>query len=110
MLACDYGEALAGGYDLVVSNPPYIPAGDIAGLEPDVRNYDPILALDGGADGLDAFRAIAADARRLLKPGGIMILEVGDGQADMVTALPCPGGHVTAMPRPGRIWPEFPVP
>lgn len=86
-VACDYGTALPGGYDLVVSNPPYISSGDIAGLEPDVRNYDPRLALDGGADGLDAYRAITTDARRLVVQGGLMILEVGVGQADAVSAL-----------------------
>ena len=86
-IACSYGSALPGNYDLVVSNPPYIPSGDIAGLEPDVRNYDPTLALDGGADGLNAYRAIAADARRLVVPGGLMVLEVGIGQADAVGTL-----------------------
>jgi release factor glutamine methyltransferase len=86
-VACSYGAALPGNYDLVVSNPPYIPSGDIPGLEPDVRNYDPVLALDGGADGLDAYRAIAADARRLVVPDGLMILEVGIGQADAVSTL-----------------------
>ncbi len=86
-ILCSYGSALPGGYDLVVSNPPYIRSGDIAGLAPDVKNYDPRLALDGGADGLDAYRAIAADARRLVAPGGFMVLEVGAGQADEVTAL-----------------------
>lgn len=84
---CSYGSALPGGYDLVVSNPPYICAGDIAGLAPDVKNYDPRLALDGGEDGLDAYRAIAADARRLVVSGGFLILEVGAGQADEVSAL-----------------------
>ena len=62
-VACDYGAALAGGFDLVVSNPPYIATGEIATLAPEVRDFDPRPALDGGADGLDAYRAIAADAR-----------------------------------------------
>jgi release factor glutamine methyltransferase len=84
---CSYGSALPGGYDLVVSNPPYIRSGDIAGLSPDVKNYDPRLALDGGADGLDAYRTIAADAGRLVASGGRMVLEVGAGQAEEVTAL-----------------------
>jgi release factor glutamine methyltransferase len=83
----DYGLALAGSFDLVVSNPPYISTADIAGLAPDVRNYDPMLALDGGTDGLHAYRAIAADARRLVAPGGVLILEIGIGQAEDVTAL-----------------------
>ncbi len=94
----DYGAALPGGYDLVVSNPPYIPTADIAGLEPDVRNYDPVLALDGGADGLAAYRAIAADSRRLVAPGGTLVLEVGVGQADAVNALLVEAGMAVLLP------------
>ena len=96
-MVSDYGAALPGGYDLVVSNPPYIPAGDIAELEPDVRIYDPMLALDGGADGLDAYRAIAADGTRLVAPGGTLILEVGIGQAEAVNALLVKAG-MAALP------------
>jgi release factor glutamine methyltransferase len=94
----DYGTALAGGFDLVVSNPPYIPSADIGQLAPDVRDYDPRLALDGGADGLDAYRAIAADARRLVRPGGFLILEIGIGQAEMVTALLTEAGMAAMLP------------
>ena len=65
-VACDHGAALDGDFDLVVANPPYVASADIAKLEPDVRDFDPDRALDGGADGLAAYRAIAADARRLL--------------------------------------------
>ncbi|NVO14264.1 MAG: peptide chain release factor N(5)-glutamine methyltransferase [Rhodoplanes sp.] len=86
-VACDYGSALAGGLDLVVSNPPYIRSTDIATLAPEVRDHDPHLALDGGPDGLDAYRAIAADAPRLLAPGGTLVVEVGAGQAAAVVAL-----------------------
>jgi release factor glutamine methyltransferase len=86
-VAGDYGTALAGGLDLVVSNPPYIRTADIAGLAPEVRDHDPRLALDGGTDGLDAYRAIAADAPRLLAPGGILAVEIGADQADAVVAL-----------------------
>ena len=68
-----------GPFDLIVSNPPYVAHGDIASLAPEVRDYDPALALDGGADGLDGYRAIAADARRLLAPGGRLIVELGSG-------------------------------
>ncbi len=85
--ACDFGAALAGGYDLVVTNPPYIRSGDIALLDPDVRDYDPHVALDGGPDGLAAYRAIADDARRLLRPGGRLVAEIGLGQAETVAAL-----------------------
>ena len=79
--------ALPGDYDLVVSNPPYIPTGDIPGLDPEVRAHDPLLALDGGPDGLTAYRQIAALLPRLLALGGAVVLEVGIGQADEVAAL-----------------------
>ena len=79
--------ALPGPYDLVVSNPPYIPSADISGLDPEVRAHDPLLALDGGTDGLAAYREIAALLPRLLAPGGAVVLEVGIGQADDVSAL-----------------------
>ncbi len=79
--------ALPGPYDLVVSNPPYIPTADIPGLDPEVRAHDPLLALDGGPDGLTAYRQIAALLPRLLAPGGAVVLEVGIGQADEVAAL-----------------------
>ncbi len=86
-VACDFGAALAGGFDLVVSNPPYVARPDIASLAPEVREHDPALALDGGADGLDAYRAIAADAKRLLAPFGTLVLELGAGQAEAVGNL-----------------------
>ena len=83
-----WGEALAGGrFDLIVSNPPYIATGDLAGLDPEVRIYDPALALDGGVDGLDAYRLIASDLPRLAAPGALALFEVGAGQADDVAAL-----------------------
>jgi len=91
-VACDFGAALAGSCDLVVSNPPYIATPDIATLAPEVRDFDPRGALDGGSDGLTAYRAIAADACRLLAPGGWLVVEVGIGQADAVTALLAGGG------------------
>ena len=68
-------------FDLVISNPPYIPSGDIASLQPEVRDYDPHRALDGGADGLDYGRLLAAESARFLKPDGRIMLEFGDGQA-----------------------------
>jgi release factor glutamine methyltransferase len=86
MLACDFGSALSGGFDLVVANPPYIAAKDIASLSPEVR-CDPLRALDGGPDGLAAYRTIAAGAHRLIKPLGHLVLELGTGQADAVTKL-----------------------
>lgn len=76
----DWAAPIQGGFDLVVSNPPYIASGDIAGLDPEVRTHDPRLALDGGDDGLCAYRAIFADAGRLLAPEGALVVEFGIGQ------------------------------
>ena len=67
-------------FDLIISNPPYIPSNDIPGLQIEVREHDPMLALDGGADGLDCYRAIAAEARAFLRDGGLLMVEFGDGQ------------------------------
>jgi release factor glutamine methyltransferase len=87
LVECDIAQGVAGPFDLIVSNPPYIPHDDIATLDPEVRDYDPSLALDGGRDGLDAYRAIARDARRLLAEGGRLIVELGQGQEPAVSAL-----------------------
>jgi release factor glutamine methyltransferase len=76
---CDFGAALAGAFDLVVSNPPYIASGDIAGLATEVR-HDPRRALDGGADGLASYRTIAGQVPKLLKAGGHLVVELGVGQ------------------------------
>ena len=76
-----------GAYDLVVSNPPYIETAALAGLDPEVRLHDPALALDGGADGLTAYRDICALLPALVRPGGFAIFEVGMGQAQPVAAL-----------------------
>jgi release factor glutamine methyltransferase len=84
----DWTQGLApDAFDLVVSNPPYIPSGDIAGLDPEVRDFEPRLALDGGDDGLDVYRALAPEVLRVLKPGGHLLLEVGPGQTAKVRAL-----------------------
>ena len=69
-------------FDLIISNPPYIPSGQVASLQPEVRDHDPRRALDGGADGLDYVRRLAAEAPRFLKPLGRLMLEFGDGQAE----------------------------
>lgn len=79
-------DGCAGPFDLIVSNPPYIAAGDIPGLEPEVRNYDPQLALDGGADGLDVYREIAKIARNPQRPMRL-VMEIGAGQASDVTDI-----------------------
>lgn len=74
-------------FDLIVSNPPYIAAEEIATLSPEVRDFDPRLALDGGADGLDFYRRLATDAGAFLKPGGKLMLEFGDGQETALSKL-----------------------
>jgi len=98
-VACDIAAGLAGLFNLIVSNPPYVVRGDIASLAPEVRDYDPALALDGGADGLDAYRAIAAQAHRLLAPGGRLIVELGAGQEAAVRALFTKAGLTVAAAR-----------
>ncbi|MES1155706.1 MAG: HemK/PrmC family methyltransferase, partial [Pseudorhodoplanes sp.] len=95
---CDFSSALRAPFDLIVSNPPYIASADIAHLQADVRDHDPLLALDGGADGLAAYRAIAADARRLLAPGGKLVLELGAGQLNAVLGIMANEGLVPTGP------------
>ena len=79
--------AQLGEFRCLVSNPPYIPAGDIPGLDPSVRDYEPHMALDGGADGLDFYRNLAREWKNALTVGGKIFLEVGIGQADDVLRL-----------------------
>ena len=74
-------------FELIVSNPPYIPRGDISGLDASVRDYEPHLALDGGEDGLDFYRAIAGKWKEALNVGGRLYFEVGIGQADSVLRI-----------------------
>ncbi len=80
-------DGVDGQFDLIVSNPPYIPLGDIAGLAVDVRDFDPEKALDGGPDGLEAYRRIASGAGDHLGPEGHVILEIGAGQENAVNDL-----------------------
>lgn len=86
-IACDYAAALSGPFDLIVSNPPYIRSADIAELATEVRDHDPLLALDGGPDGLDAYRAIIPEAARLLAAGGALVVEAGEGQSGQIQGL-----------------------
>jgi release factor glutamine methyltransferase len=86
-ITCDYASGLSGPFDLIVSNPPYIRSADIAGLATEVRNFDPPAALDGGRDGLDAYRALIPQAARLLASQGALVVEVGQGQHDDVRGL-----------------------
>jgi len=74
-------------FDLVISNPPYIPTSEIQGLQPEVRDHDPRAALDGGQDGLGYYRVLAGETGRFLRPGGKLMLEFGDGQAEAIAGL-----------------------
>ena len=78
------GQGCPRSFDLIISNPPYIPTAEIATLQPEVRDFDPHGALDGGADGLDFYRRFAVEAAAHLKPGGKIMLEFGDGQAEAI--------------------------
>ena len=86
-VVCDIASGVQGVFDIVVSNPPYIAHNEIPSLAPEVRDYDPAVALDGGDDGLSAYRAIAGEAKRLLAPGGRLFVELGLGQEEAVRAL-----------------------
>ena len=83
----DWLSEVSGRFDLIVSNPPYIPTGDLTGLDRAVRDFDSPLALDGGKDGLAFYARTLREAGRCLAPGGVLILELGIGQADSVRAL-----------------------
>ncbi len=74
-------------FDLVVSNPPYVPSAELEGLAPEVRDHEPRLALDGGRDGLDFYRRLAANAADVLGADGALVVEIGHGQADAVTEI-----------------------
>ncbi len=83
----DWAAALTGTFDLILSNPPYIPAGEVQALMPEVAQFEPGLALDGGADGLHAYRRILAALPGLLAHDGVAVLELGSGQADLVVRM-----------------------
>jgi release factor glutamine methyltransferase len=91
-LLADWAAPLHGAFDLVISNPPYIATPVVEGLDREVRDHDPRLALDGGRDGLDAYRIIVAQAPPLLPPGGHLVLEIGYDQAGTVRDLGLQGG------------------
>ncbi len=83
----DLADLPAGPFALIVANPPYIPSGDLAGLMPEVRDFEPHLALDGGADGLDSYRHLTRQAPQRLAPGGWLLVEVGIGQSEAVREM-----------------------
>lgn len=95
----DWADGIEGQFDLILSNPPYIPSADIDGLAPEVAKWEPRLALDGGPDGLAPYRRIIADLPRLLSPRGAFAFEVGRGQAEAVQALAEAQGLTTSTPR-----------
>lgn len=99
-LAGNWDAALSGRFDLVLSNPPYIESGAIAGLMPEVARHEPRSALDGGADGLGAYRLLVAALPRLLQAGGAAVLELGTGQLPAVAALAREGGLIVDSCRP----------
>lgn len=86
--------------DLIVTNPPYVPERDRESLSPDVRDFEPALALFAGEDGLEVIRALLPQARAALKPGGALVMEIGAGQADAVTALVAEAGLQLVTVRP----------
>ena len=99
-VACDLAGALRGPFDLMVSNPPYVASAQIATLAPEVRDFDPRRALDGGADGLAFYRRIAGEAANLLAPQGALVVELGAGQLEPVSGIMAQAGLVP--PEPAR--------
>lgn len=93
----DWAEALAGRFDLVLCNPPYIPTGEIDGLMPEVARYEPRSALDGGADGLDAYRRLVPSLRHLMSADGVAVFEMGAGQAASVARMARLAGFTAEM-------------
>ena len=90
-------------FDLIVSNPPYITHADLATLQPEVRDFEPQLALDGGPDGLDAYRVLAAEAPRHLEPNGWLLLEIGAGQDKDVAGLLADAGFDAIVTVPDSV-------
>ena len=89
----DLFEHVTGSFDVIVSNPPYIPSKEIGGLMPEVRDHEPAMALDGGADGLDFYRRIIREAAGYLKPGGWLAFEIGCSQGEDLVRLLSEAGY-----------------
>lgn len=100
LLRTDWLQGIEGPFDLVVSNPPYIAFAELGDLAPEVKEFEPIVALTPGGDGLGAYRQIAAGVGRVLAPGGRVMVEVGEGQAEAVSALFAAAGLEPAGTRP----------
>ena len=97
-VACDYAAALSDTFDLIVSNPPYIRSAEIADLAIEVRDHDPRRALDGGTDGLDAYRVLVPQAAGLLARGGVLVVEIGRDQSEEVEGLMTAAGLTLVHP------------
>ena len=93
-------------FDLIVCNPPYIPTGDLAGLDHSVRDYEPMMALDGGADGLDFYRSVTSGWKSALRPGGKLAFEIGYDQAPAVEYIMAEQGYedIQTFQDPGGHW------
>lgn len=100
LIHSNWSESVKGTFDVIVSNPPYISNHEIANLSLEVKNYDPILALDGGDDGLDCYKKIFTEIKSLLKPDGTAFFEIGISQADDVTRLVEDSGLLVNMVHP----------
>jgi release factor glutamine methyltransferase len=99
-LVCDMAAGLRGPFDVIVSNPPYVASAEIDRLAPEVRLFEPRLALDGGVDGLHCYRALAAAAAPLLAGNGVLAVELGSEQGEQVAALFAAAGLAPAAPQP----------
>jgi release factor glutamine methyltransferase len=97
-VACDYAAAFADGFDLIVSNPPYIRTAEIASLDREVRDHDPHRALDGGADGLDAYRSLIPQTVQLLAHTGALVVEAGQGQTKQIEGMMTAAGLMLERP------------
>lgn len=101
----NWDDGITPPFDIVISNPPYVARATIADLQPEVARFEPRLALDGGLDGLDAYRILLPATTRLLRPDGLAAFEVGRGQADSVAAIGTADGlrHIATVPDLGGI-------
>jgi release factor glutamine methyltransferase len=99
-VVCDMASALSGPFDLIVSNPPYIATADLDRLAPEVRLFDPRVALDGGGDGLHGYRALTATVAPLLARNGVLVVELGKDQVEPVAALIAAAGLAPMAPQP----------
>lgn len=106
-VACDLADAIAGrSFDVVVSNPPYVPESDSSTIQREVRDHEPAVALYGGADGFDVYRRLIPEAGRLLKPGGWLVMELGYKSAETVRAMLGEHAKLDQHAKPDQRWSE----